>query len=406
MLFALKVGFRYFRSGGSQTLLTVASVAFGVTVYLFITSLIFGLQSGLIRRTIGSTSQITIEPLEQRARSLTIAGKQNLADAQPFNEREVRIEGYAAMLPLLEKVPGITAVSPVATGAGFSIRGGQSRPITILGIQEDRGAQIFDLRAAMVDGRLDLSGSGCAVGIELARLQGLKVGDKVRVVSAKRVELIMTINGIFDAGQVNVNERSFYVSLANGQRLNDLVGAVTRIEMKVEDTFNLQAPLDEVKTLTGLKVQSWQEVNGELLSGLSGQSQTTGIIRLFVMILVATSVASVLIVSVLQRSREIGILKSMGASTWTLQMVFVVLGALVGLSGALVGAGLGGALVLLLAQIPGNNSVRPGFALPIDMQLRFVTEAFLVAASIGSLAAIFPARRAALMQPVDVIRQG
>lgn len=406
MLFALKVGLRYFQSGGSQTVLTVASVAFGVTVYLFITSLIFGLQSGLIRRTIGSTSQVTVEPLEEQARVLRFEERENISQAQPFNEREVTLKGYQALVPTLDKVDGVTAVSPVATGAGFASRGGQSRPITILGIEEDRGNQIFDLRSSMQEGRLDLGGQGAAIGIELARLLGLEVGDKVRVLSAKQVEQIFTVNGIFDAGQVNVNERSFYVSLPNGQRLNDMVGAVSRIEMKVVEPFAVDPIRAQVEGITGLKVQSWKDVNGELLAALDGQSRTTGIIRLFTMILVATSVASVLIVSVIQRSREIGILKSMGASTGTLQGVFIVLGALVGISGALVGAGFGGSIVLLLAQVPGDNPVRPGFLFPIDMQLRFVVEAFAVAAGIGSVAAILPARRAALMNPVDVIRQG
>lgn len=406
MLFAFKVGLRYFHGGGSQTWLTVASVAFGVTVYLFISSLIYGLQSGLIQRTIGSTSHVTVQPLEAEARVLNLPNTRNLADQQPFNERQTNIKGYSAMLTQLDSVPGVTAVSPLSAGPGFALRGGQSRPISILGIDEDRGNQILDLRAAMKSGTLDLGGQGCAIGVELARLLDLKVGDKVRVLSARRVEQVFRINGIFEAGQIVVNERSFYVSLTNGQRLNDMIGAVSEIEMKVAEPFQADPIVQEVKGITGLKIQSWKEVNTELLGALSAQNQTTSIIRVFTMILVATSVASVLIVSVIQRSREIGILKSMGASTRTLQFVFIVLGALVGLSGAMVGAGFGGAMVVLLAQIPGNNPIRPGYALPIDMQLRFVVESFLVAFLIGSLAAILPARRAALMNPVDVIRQG
>jgi lipoprotein-releasing system permease protein len=226
------------------------------------------------------------------------------------------------------------------------------------------------------------------------------------VVSAKGIEQVYKVNGIFDSGNKNVNERSFYISLSNGQRLNDMIGSVSRIELKVGDPFGVDPIADVIKGETGLKVETWKQVNSELLSGLSAQSQTTSIIRLFVMILVATGVASVLIVSVLQRSREIGILKSMGVSTRRLQGIFIVLGSLVGLSGALVGIGLGGLIILLIAQIPGNSGFRPGYALPIEMQFSFVMEAFVVAAGIGSVAAILPARRAALMNPVDVIRIG
>ena len=406
MLFALRVGFRYFRSGGSQVLLSVASVAFGVTVYLFITSLIFGLQKGFIATTIGSTSHITILPLEAGPRVLPLDGSRNLGTALPFNERELTLRRYISIVQQLDGLPGVIAVSPVSSGPGFVIKGGQTRPITILGIDESRGSQIFDLRAAMDSGRLDLGGQGCCVGTELARLLGLKVGNKLRVTGTKGVELVMRITGIFHAGNISVSERSFYASLANGQRLNNMIGAVSRIETQVTDALVVEPTASTMKSMTGLKVQTWQEVNGDLLSGLSAQSQTTDIIRLFVMILVATSVASVLIVSVMQRSREIGILKSMGASTGALQGIFISLGAFVGISGALTGAGLGGALVLFIGGIPGQSSIKPGFLFPIEMQIRFLVEAVLVTATFSTLAAMLPARRAALMNPADVIRQG
>jgi lipoprotein-releasing system permease protein len=406
LYFSLRIGFRYFRSGGSQILLSVASVAFGVTVYLFITSLIYGLQKGFIATTIGSSSHITILPAESEARVLPLEGRLNVATTQSFNERELTLKGYVATVQQIDRIPGLIAVSPVSMGSGLVVRGGQSRPISILGIDESRGSQIFDLRRAMQSGTSDLGGRGCCVGTELARLLGLRVGDKLRVLSAKKVDMVMRITGIFKAGNISANERSFYVSLANGQRLNDMVGTVSRIETQVTDAFALDQIAGDVRSSTGLKVQTWQEVNADLLNGLAAQSQTTNIIRLFVMILVATSVASVLIVSVMQRSREIGILKSMGASTAKLQGIFTYLGALVGVSGALVGAGLGGALILGIGEIPGESSIKPGYLFPIEMQLRFIVEAFLVTAGIATMAALLPARRAAKMNPVDVIRQG
>jgi lipoprotein-releasing system permease protein len=108
----------------------------------------------------------------------------------------------------------------------------------------------------------------------------------------------------------------------------------------------------------------------------------------------------------MQRSREIGILKSMGASTFALQGIFTYLGVLVGFSGALVGTGIGGSLILWLGELPGDSSIKPGFWMPIEMQTRFLVEAFFVTAGIATVAALLPARRAALMNPVDVIRQG
>ena len=406
MRFAVRVGFRYFRSGGSQIIVSMVSVAFGVTVYLFITSLIFGLQKGFIATTIGNSSQVTVLPNETAPRVLNLANARNIGTVQPFNDREVTIKGYPSIVSQLDLVPGVVAVSPVSAGSGVAIKGGQTRPISILGVDESRSSQIFNLRKSMSSGRLDLGGQGCCVGEELARLLGLKAGDKLRVVSASGVEFVMRINGIFKSGNLNASERSFYVSLSNGQRLNNMIGAVSRIETQVVDPFVVEPATEAIRSKTGLKVQSWQEVNADLLSGLAAQSQTTRIIQLFVMILVATSVASVLIVSVMQRSREIGILKSMGASTRTLQAIFIFLGAFVGVGGALAGCGLGGALVLAIGEIPGQSTIKPGYLFPIELKITFLLQAFVVTAGVATLAAVLPARRAAVMDPVEVIRQG
>lgn len=405
MLFAVKLAARYFVRGGGQTALTMAGVAFGVTVYLFITTLIVGLQKGLVERTIGSSSQLTVKPLEAEARVLATP-ERNLATTQPFNEREARLRGWGTILQALDGFPGVNAASPVVSTSGFAIAGGQARPITLLGVEENRHVQIIDLRRFLVQGRLNLTGNGAAIGIELARLLGLKVGDPIRVRSSQGVERVLRVDGIFDAGNINVNERSFYVSLTTGQRLAALVGDVSRIETKVDEPFQADVIAQRVAAATGLQVTNWKEENRELLGALQSQSGTTTIIRVFVMILVATSVASVLIVSVLQRSREIGILKSMGASQARILTTFVVLGLFIGGGGALIGAGIGGSMVLGLASLPGNNPTRPGFLFPIDWQLRYVIEGIAAATLIGTLAAIPPARRASRMNPVDVIRYG
>ncbi len=406
MNFCLRVGFRYFRSGGSQILLSIASVAFGVTVYLFITSLIFGLQKGFIATTIGNSSHLTLLPLEPEVRTFSVGDTKVVSSVLPFNEREVTLRSYLSVIRQLEDIPEITTICPVSAGSGVVIKGGQNRPVSILGIDEGRGSQIFGIGRSIVSGELDLSGQSCCVGSELARLLGLKVGDKLRVLSAKERVLVANITGIFKAGNINSNERLLYVSLANGQRLNDMVGAISRIESQVTDPFLVETTAARATLITNLKVQNWKEVNKDLLNGLAAQSQTTNIIRFFVLILVATSIASVLIVSVLQRSREIGILKSMGASSLALQGIFTYLGMLVGVSGASVGVGIGGALILGIGEIPGNSSIKPGYLFPIEIQGGFLGEAFLVTAGIATAAALLPARRAAQMNPVDVIRQG
>lgn len=404
--FIWRVALRYFLSGGTQTALTVAGVAFGVTVYLFITALISGLQQGLINRTIGSSSQITLEPLDEGARLLSDSKATVLGDSQPFTEREGRIRDYFDLILKLDAFPGVTAVNPVATGPGFAVRGGTTRPITILGVDEERVLQIFDIRRNIKQGRYDLGGQNIAIGTELARLLGLKAGDKMRIVSSRGVDGVFTVAGVFDAGNNNVNERSVYVSLKQGQQLNQMAGSASRIEMKAAVPFQADKTAAGIRAATGYKVKSWQEDNRELLGALQSQSSTTGLIRIVVMILVGTSIASVLVVIVLQRSREVGILRSMGASVQSIQSVFLALGFITGFAGAFAGISFGGLFVFLMSLVPGNNPTKPGFLFPFDFQISTALEALIIATAVATIAGFFPSRRAALMSPVDVIRQG
>lgn len=405
-MFPIKVAWRYLLSGGSQTILTLGGVALGVTVYIFISTLITGLQRGLINRTIGSISHVTLEMPEEEARIIAPAGTQAIGPQQPFNAREERIRGWQQIVPALDKFPGVRAVSPAISTSGFATRGGTTRPVTLIGIQEDRGAQIIDLRGFMRSGSLNLAGQGCAIGVELARLLGLEVGDKITVRSAQGIERAFTVTGIFDAGNININERSFYISLANGQRLADQIGSISRIEIQIDQVFQANALSEQIGAKTGLRAKSWMQENTELLGALQSQSGTTQLIRIFVLAVVATGVASVLIVSVLQRSREIGILMSMGARGVTILKIFLWLGFFLGFFGAFLGVSLGGLAVLGMAEIPGTNPFRPGKLFPIFFETQFLIESLLAATIVGLVASIPPARRASKMNPVDVIRYG
>jgi lipoprotein-releasing system permease protein len=146
--------------------------------------------------------------------------------------------------------------------------------------------------------------------------------------------------------------------------------------------------------------------NKDILAALNGQEGTSLLIKIFVMVSVAFGIASVLIVTVVQKSREIGILKSMGARTRSITLIFLLQGLFVGLIGSLVGCVLGSGLVWLILQIPGEGGLAKGKLFPAELEFAYLWQAFAVSVLIGMLAGIAPARRAAQLDPVEVIRYG
>jgi len=170
----------------------------------------------------------------------------------------------------------------------------------------------------------------------------------------------------------------------------------------VADIFDAQTVADRLRGATGLTVDSWMQTNAQLLAALRNQTVSNNLIRSFVVIIVALGIASVLVVSVVQKQKEIGILRAMGASRGMILQVFLIQGAVVGAVGSLFGSLLAFTLLNVFSSIYRNADGSPLFA--AELEPRFILMAALVATLVGLASALIPARRAARMDPVQAIR--
>ncbi|MCB1845697.1 MAG: ABC transporter permease, partial [Halioglobus sp.] len=225
---------------------------------------------------------------------------------------------------------------------------------------------------------------------------GLRVGDKLRF-DAGSGDTVLNVAGIFELGVRELDERYAFLGLKQAQSLLGLPGGVTVIDLKVRDIFAADATAARISRLTGLKAESWMETNAELLNALTAQSLSTNMISFFVAISVAFGIASVLSVSVVQHTRDIGILRAMGTTQPKVLRIFLLQGGVFGLAGSAAGSILGYALVWAF------NSFGPGlFGVPVSARL--VGSAVVLATVTGILSAAVPARRAARLDPVAAIR--
>ena len=404
MPFELLVALRYLREGRMQSLLILAGVTGGVAVIIFLTQLINQLQATIIDRSMGSQAHVVIRPLEEVTRRVVPdqPDRSVAAVVQPREQRLRSVDQWERIAGLAAATPGVLAVSPVASGPAFAARGNSNRSVALLGVQTDAYRRIVRMDEYMTQGRFELSGTGTLIGIELARDLGVGVGDKLRIVTAEGRSETLDIDGLFDMGNRDLNRRWVFVTLKLAQTLLDLPGGVSNIDLTVTRLFDANRVADALRAETGLTVDSWMQTNAGLLNALANQSVSNNLIRSFVVIIVALGISSVLVVSVVQKQREIGILRAMGAGRRRILVVFLLQGGLVGLAGSLLGIVLAYGLLVVFSNIFRSPDGSPMFTAQLAPALAL--QATLLACVVGLLAAVIPARRAARMDPVQAIR--
>jgi lipoprotein-releasing system permease protein len=403
---------RFMQEGKMQTLLIVGGVALGVSVIVFISALISGLQSNLFRRTLDFQAQIIILPPLEVARPLHKAdtnsdnkiskSRQIVVLVQPRAQRLRSIDQWQKVRDQLISMKTVTVVAPVVSGAGFVIRADANRAVTITGVDPESYLRLIALKDKIIAGTANVTSLDILVGIELAKDMGVSMGDKLTLKTASGGTATLIICGIFDFGNKGQNQRSVYVSFRTAQNLLNLTGGASSLEVNVIDPFAAETIAQDIQAQTGLKAESWISTNAQFFSALAAQSMSNTIIRFFVGLTAALGIASVLVVSVVQKSKEIGLLRATGTSRLQVLRIFLLQGALMGLMGSIVGSLMGWGFLTLWRGIAKNADGTPLFVINFDPMLFFYAAAG--ATIVGTLAAVFPALRAARLDPAVAIR--
>ncbi|HET8932593.1 MAG TPA: ABC transporter permease [Polyangiales bacterium] len=406
MPFAWFVALRYLWDSRGMTLLILSAVSIGVSVVVFLSALISGLQTSLLDKTLGTQPHITLHTPREVPRSFASSTSDRgvARNVQAVAQRLRSIDQWPRVVKEVSKIREITAVSPTIVGAGFAARADATLPIVLRGVDPERFVAVIDVRKRMTEGTFDIAGDSVAIGATLAGDLGVHVGDKLRISSSERRSDVVSVSGIFSLGNAAFDKTSVLTSLRHAQALFALPGGATSIELKVDDVFQAEALAKIIAGRTGLDADSWMKLNAELLSGLSAQSSSKTMIQFFVVLAVALGIASVLIVSVVQKSREIGILRAVGTQPQRVLMVFLIQGGVLGFIGSIFGSVLGVIFAKLFEGMAIGPDGRPRFAVELSPSL-FIA-ATVMATGVGLLAAAIPARRAARLDPATAIRGG
>lgn len=405
--FELRVALRFLREGRMQTVLIIVGVAAGVAVIAYISALISGLQSNTLAKTLGAQAHITLRAPDDLVipAAPALPGTAALTETQPRAQRLRSVANWQALVPLLERLPEVAGVSPMVSGSGLALRGEASQAIALMGVDLDRYDRVVGLRSKVVSGTARLSPGEAIVGRELASDLGVRVGDRLTVQTSGAggtVSDSVRVTALVDLGVKDLNRRTVIVPLRAAQSLLALPGGASQLDLTLKDVWVAQTLARALQMQFPYKIESWQESNAQLVSALNAQSISTSIIRGVVLAVVVLGIASVLVVSVVQKGREIGILRAMGATRGQVLRVFLVQGAVVGALGSVLGLLLAVALIWVFTHFVRGSDGLPLFsiALPLGMALQIA----LIASVCGVLAAVAPARRAAALDPAQAIR--
>ena len=396
--YAVKLAIRHLLSHPGQTALLMAGVALGVGVFIFMSALIGGLATLLTLRTVGSIPHVVLE-MPDRDPAILLAPSGAQVVLQKDLSRREQIAIWQPAVPIIEGTPGVTAVSPQIRGSAYVERGQALAPVGVIGVQPGKLSDIADIDGAIVDGSSNLPTDGILIGSRLAGDLGLRVGQVIRLTSDRGRSRSFRIGGIFTLGVASADRQAVYMDFTTARALFDLPTGISRIEVKVEPATAAADIATRLRRSTGLKATSWTEDNSQLFEGLDAQARTGTIIKAFALVTIVIGIASAMLLSIVRRQSEIGIMRAMGASKGLVVSIFVLEGTLIGFVGAVVGAA---TAWLVLLPLPPVAEVQSG-GLPIDRAQGEFLLAIILTTLAAALASVLPARRAARIDPVEAI---
>lgn len=385
MRLPFKIAVRFLKSSKGQTALIALGIAVGVSVQIFIGSLIQGLQKSLINKTIGNSPQITIS---SKTDDKFIKDYSEIIDRIKTSDNRIINVSVASDVPALVKEDN------------------KNYSVLIRGMDIDASDKIYNIKKRIFEGREPKGDLEVIIGKELQQELGAKLGDELQIITNSGEVNKLTITGFYNLNVTSINKSWMITTQETSQKMFSLEGRITGIEMQVTEVFKA----DEIaanlfsKLNDDFKVDNWKAQNAELLSGLNGQSVSSIMIQVFVLIAVALAIASVLAITVLQKSKQIGILKAMGIKDKTASLIFLFEGLLLGVMGAILGVALG----LLLGAAFTKFAINPDGTPVVDLYIDygFIGLSAIIALLSATIAALIPARRSSKLNPIEVIRNG
>jgi len=406
MRFELFLGLRYLKSKRRSffisfiTVISVVGVMVGVTALITVLAVMTGFDEELRERVLGNKSHLTVQ---------RVGGA---------------LTEYEKVLEEIEKDPEVEAAAPfVQAQALLRSPSGESTGAIILGIDPERQSQVTEF-SRNLHGKME--GHGIVLGSGVRYALNAAFGDKVTVVTARKFSLFFAdhpamkpfvVTGEYHSGMYEYDVSSVFLLLEDAQKLAGLKDAVTGIQVKLRDPFKAWDVRGRIEDRLGTAYRgvTWIEQDSTFWSALKQEKAVMFVILTLVIVVAAFNIASTLIMVVMEKRRDIGLLRSVGTPTRRIMGVFIFEGLTVGLVGTLLGLVGGIALSNSLNRIENFIADKTGVdifsaqiyifdRIPVTIQVSDVVLVTVSAVLISFLATLYPAWQAARLNPVECLR--
>ena len=414
MTYQLLIALRYLRAKRRQrtislnTFISIAGVTLGVAALIATLAVMSGFEDSLREKILGTNAHVVIVDRAQRP-----------------------IEGYDEVLKTVSRLPHVRAATPFIYNQVLLTADANVHGVILRGIDPATEGTVTDIERNLIDGRLaDLSNtfpppadkpglsprSGIVIGKELALRLGVFMGDTLNVVSPRgtmgpfgmvpKLRPYQVV-GIFDSGMYDYDSSIAYISLAQAQDFFQMGDAVTGVEIKVDEIFRAEAVASAAEAALGgaYWVRDWKEMNRNLFSALKLEKIIMFIILVLIILVAAFNIIGTLTMIVIEKSREIAILKAMGATRRAVMGIFMLDGLIIGGVGVLIGIPLGYLVcwgIETFYTLPAD--VYYISHIPVRINLFDVVLVAGSALFITFLATVYPSWQAGRLAPVEALR--
>jgi lipoprotein-releasing system permease protein len=409
-----QISIRYLMAHRRQTFICVAGVTISVMMFLAMISMMYGFRDKFIIETVESTGHIVVndEPREAETPILQQAYPAEhpvfVLDRTKPKDQVKKIRNAMGLIDKLRQLPGVVAVAPEVTGDAIATYGSKTMNVAILGVEPDQQKRVTTIGTKLIEGdfeRLESTADGVVLGRGVALTLGAKVDDSILLASSTGGKTIARVVGIFQTGVTPVDYSRVYMLMNNAQTLLDKKNVVNRLVLRTTDYTQAREYAAQIESIAGYKTESWQEMNSNFLSIFAVQDVITYVITGALLLVSAFGVLNILVMAVLERVNDIAIMKSFGLNRRDITFIFLNQGFIIGLVGATLGVVLGKLFIEALKRIPIQmEGLVKAEGLLMSEHSAFYLIAFFASILAVMLAAVYPARRAASAEPVEVIR--
>lgn len=413
MKLLIEIAYKQLIARKRQSLVSFFGIVLGVAFYLAVSSLMKGSERDFINRLVDNSPHITISdefrlPRVQPIFKVYKDGALQIGSIRPLSETR-GIRTFNSIREYLSAQYDLR-ISEMLSGQGLVSFAGKDVAVTLNGMIPEDIKQVTTIQKYIVEGSIDdliLYPDGIVIGAELKRALALSLGESINIVSPTGNVDSLKVVGVFRTGRSNQDTSTAYLPLKKVQSLLMRPNRVNSMILKIKDPYSARKIAEEIESRIYYKSVSWQETSEDLMNTLAIRNRIMFTVVSAVLIVAAFGIYNVISTVVLEKYRDIAILKSIGFYASDIRRIFAVQGVILGLMGCALGFPLGMFFMKLLSFIkfkPPGSSQR--INMPIDWSLDqfFIAGAFAMIASF--VAAYLPARKAGKLEPVEILRGG